>query len=141
MTERRNYDDIIDLPRHVSATRPRMPMADRAAQFSPFQALTGYGDAVAEAGRLTEERIELCESRMEELNEALIRIRRALEQGERPALRMTCFVPDARKDGGAYVTVEDRAIRLDALKQRLHLAGGGTAAFGDILNIEFPDGS
>lgn len=63
MTSENNhkYDDIIGLPHHVSATRPRMSMIDRAAQFSPFQALTGYGAAIQETGRLTDRKIELSE--------------------------------------------------------------------------------
>ena len=72
-----NYDDIIDLPHHVSSTRPRMPMIDRAAQFQPFRALTGYEDAVRETARLTDRRMELTEEEKARLDAALQKIGRA----------------------------------------------------------------
>ena len=136
MTDKTGYGDIIGLPHHVSETRPRMSPAERAAQFSPFQALAGYGDAVAEAGRLTDARIEPSESRMAEVNGALETIRMALANGVRPALRVTYFLPDARKGGGGYTAAEGSAKRLDAHARRLMLAGGEMIPFGDILDIE-----
>ena len=89
------YDDIIHLPHHVSQTRPRMSAADRAAQFSPFAALTGYGAAVTEAGRLTDQRIELTESEKETLNERLLLLREQL--AEPPEVTITYFQPDEKK--------------------------------------------
>ena len=71
MNETQQYDDIIDLPHHVSATRAHMSLHDRAAQFLPFAALTGYDDAIKETGRLTQERISLSENEIESLNERL----------------------------------------------------------------------
>ena len=96
------YDDIINLPHHVSATRPHMSMGDRAAQFAPFAALTGYEDAVREAARLTEERVELTEDAQAALDARL----RLLADGSMAgkAVTLTWFQPDARKSGGAYVT-------------------------------------
>ena len=97
------YDDIIDLPHHVSATRTRMSMIERAAQFSPFAALTGYDAAIKETWRLTDQRIELSE----ECRAALDRKQMLLLDhiGDRPEISITYFVPDERKNGGTYVTV------------------------------------
>lgn len=97
------YDDIIHLPRHVSATRPRMSIADRAAQFSPFAALAGHHEAIREVGRYTQEKIELDEQSREIL---ALRLQKLLEnQGMRYKVRVTYFVKDARKNGGAYFTL------------------------------------
>lgn len=92
-----NYDDIINLPHHVSKKHPQMAMLDRAAQFSPFAALTGYGDAIDEAARATEVQIEIDDSERQEIDRIL---REAYETG-RP-VEITHFVPDERKAGGAY---------------------------------------
>ena len=97
------YDDIIHLPHHTSSRHPRMSMADRAAQFSPFAALSGHEDAIRETARLTTERAELSESRKEELNEQLVWLREHPDARER--VTVTYFRPDAKKAGGAYVTV------------------------------------
>lgn len=95
------YQDMIDLPHPVSRTHPPMPAADRAAQFAPFAALTGHHEAVKEAARLTEERIELDEAQKAVLDRKLQEIRRQLGSG--PAVSVTYFVPDLKKSGGAYV--------------------------------------
>lgn len=95
------YQDMIDLPHPVSRTHPPMPVADRAAQFAPFAALTGHHEAVQEAARLTEERIELDEEQKAILDRKLQEIRRQLGSG--PAVSVTYFVPDLKKSGGVYV--------------------------------------
>lgn len=89
------YEDIIHLPHHVSATRPQMPMSDRAAQFSPFAALTGYDAAIKETGRLTDERIELGE----EVRDALNLKQQYLQDviADQPKISITYFVPDKKK--------------------------------------------
>ena len=98
MTDR--YDDIIDMPHHVSNNRPRMSMSDRAAQFAPFAALTGFGAVITEAGRQTDKRIPLGESDLEALNEKLRDVmRRAFQH---PLITVTYFVPDSKKAGGTY---------------------------------------
>lgn len=94
----KSYDDIINLPHHVSKKHPQMSMLDRAAQFSPFAALTGYGDAIDEAARVTEAQIELDDSERQEIDRVL---REAYETGS--PVEVTHFVPDERKAGGAYV--------------------------------------
>ena len=98
------YSDIINLPHPESRTHPRMPRSDRAAQFAPFAALTGYDDAVAEAGRLTSSKIELDENELERLDRALAYLTE--HQAAHPAVTVTYFVPDDKKSGGAYFTRE-----------------------------------
>ena len=92
------YDDIIHLPHHVSRIHPQMSMEDRAAQFSPFAALTGYDAAIVETARLTAQRVELDEYERQALNKKLQFISEHLN--EHPKVSITCFVPDARKEGG-----------------------------------------
>ena len=110
-TSNQQYNDIIDLPHHISTTRPRMSMLDRAAQFSPFAALTGYDAAIKETGRLTGQRIELTE----ECRAVLDRKQQVLLENlaEHPEVSVTYFVPDERKSGGAYVTVAGRVKKVD----------------------------
>ena len=101
--EEGRYDDIINLPHHVSTKHPHMAPIDRAAQFSPFAALTGHDEAIKETARLTDERMELDENRKELLDARLQLLREHL--GEKPTVTFTFFEPDERKSGGAYVTV------------------------------------
>ena len=108
------YDDILNLPHHVSASRPHMPAADRAAQFAPFAALTGYGEAVAETARLTEEWVELDEDAIALLDGRLREIRDKL--AEQPVVTVRYFVPDPRKSGGAYRTQTGRVRKIDGFK-------------------------
>ena len=96
------YDDIINLPHHVSPTRQRMSMLDRAAQFAPFAALTGYDDSIAEAGRLTTERRELSEQEQNELNRRFDFLISRLKGSSE--VDIVHFVPDERKPGGEYQT-------------------------------------
>ena len=96
------YDDILQLPHHQSKTREHMSLHDRAAQFAPFSALNGYEDAIEETGRLTEERIMLDSSQIEEINEKLHFLMVHLE--EHLTVSVTYFQPDDRKSGGAYLT-------------------------------------
>lgn len=97
------YEDIVNLPHHVSDTHAPMPMEKRAAQFAPFAALTGYEDAVEETARLTDEKIMLSETEIDELNR---RIRDAISEKRRITIRY--FVPDEKKSGGSYETVSGR---------------------------------
>ena len=129
-----NYDDIIDLPHHVSSTRPRMPMIDRAAQFQPFRALTGYEDAVRETARLTDRRLELTEEEKARLDAALQRLMDSISS--RPQVSVTWFQPDKRKAGGAYVTTTGRLKKIDNLEGVLILLGGERIVIEDILDIQ-----
>lgn len=128
------YDDIIDLPHHVSATRPRMSMIDRAAQFSPFAALTGYYAAIKETERLTDRRIELTE----DSRTALDRKQQLLldNMADRPEVSVTYFVPDERKAGGAYVTVTGRVKKVDDYQRLLLLTDGTKIPLDEILDME-----
>ena len=108
-----NYDDIIDLPHHVSRTRPRMSNIDRASQFSPFAALVGYDAAVKETARRTDERVELEENQKTILNEKLQLV---LDQVEPlPEIQITYFLPDKKKSGGSYVTASGQIKKVDTL--------------------------
>ncbi len=128
----REYDDIIDLPHYVSATRPHMQMIDRAAQFSPFDALTGYDETITETARQTDARIELSEQELAALNETVIRLCERCEQArherfhgdeaaELPRARVTWFVPDrarnrhSRKTGGSYLTLAGTVRQVDLI--------------------------
>ena len=97
-----SYDDIIKLPHHTSDTRPHMSAYDRAAQFSPFAALTGHDAAISETARLTETRVELDEYSKADLNHRLSFIQDRLN--EQPQVSITYFQADQRKSGGAYIT-------------------------------------
>lgn len=127
------YDDIIDLPHHVSATRPRMSMTDRAAQFQPFRALTGYEDAVRETARLTEERIELTDDEKALLDAELQKL--ADDITHHPQITVTYFQPDKKKAGGAYVTAAGRLKRIDGVEGVLILTSGERIRVEDILEI------
>ena len=127
------YDDIIDLPRHVSATRPHMPVSDRAAQFMPFRALVGYGDAVQETARLTDQKISLTGDEKAALDAKLQRL--ADDLGSQPPVTLVYFRPDEKKSGGAYLTAAGRLKKIDRHTGVLVLAGGERIPIRDILEI------
>lgn len=127
------YEDIINLPHHVSKTRPQMPMSDHAAQFAPFAALTGYDDAVKETGRLTNDKIELEESSLNELNAKIQLLREKL--ADAPEVTFTYFRPDDRKDGGAYLTITGTVKKLDDYERLLVLQDRTKVPIDDILDI------
>ena len=124
-----NYDDIIDLPHPTSERHPRMPMANRAAQFSPFAALSGYDDAVRETARLTDGKIELTEEEQSILDMKL----QALVPGESAAI--TYFQPDGKKQGGAYLTVSGQVKRIDREAGEVVLTSGRRLRAEDIADI------
>lgn len=109
------YKDIINLPHHISTSRPHMSVYDRAAQFSPFAALTGYDAAITETARLTDKRIELDEDSKADLNERLCMIQDRID--EKPKVSMVYFLADKRKSGGAYVTVTGWVKKIDKYKR------------------------
>ena len=128
------YDDIIHLPHHVSPDRPHMPMQDRAAQFSPFAALTGYDAAILETARLTDAKRELTEEQKELLGRQLHLLQSRLQ--EAPVVAVTFFVPDSRKAGGAYRTVSGTAKKIDEALGLLVMSSGVSVPFDDILSLE-----
>ena len=105
------YDDIIDLPHHVSVSHPQMPCSERAAQFSPFAALTGYEGAIEETARLTDDQKDLSENVRDSLDQVLVGIMSRPDPNTE--VKITYFVPDAKKDGGKYVTELVRIRRID----------------------------
>lgn len=134
--EEQKYDDMLYLPHHTSKKHPRMSMLDRAAQFSPFAALTGYDSAVQETARLTQERIELDETMKASLDARLQILR---EHGkEFPETEITCFLPDERKAGGSYISVRGVVKKIDLYEKILVMADGQRIPLEDIINIESP---
>ena len=128
------YDDIIHRDHHVSSTRARMPMQVRAAQFSPFAALTGYEEAIQETGRLTDARIEPSEDRTGDLNAVF---RQLLEQLDRhPRIRVTYFQQDLFKFGGAYVTETHSVVKADLYARILLTENGEKIPMDDIWELE-----
>ena len=132
--DRHRYDDIIGLPHHVSKVHPPMPRSNRAAQFSPFAALTGFEAAVRETERLTEERIELDESQKETLAKRLQMLLDA--KGEKPEVSITWFQPDERKAGGAYITHEGRLMKYDWSERKIVMEDGICIPIDDLYGIE-----
>lgn len=128
------YDDIIDLPRPKSKHEP-MPMSDRAAQFSPFAALTGYGDVIDETARLTDRRIELSEEESAELDYK----QQYLATLDAPTVTVTYFVPDERKSGGAYVTHTGVLKRVDEIERMMLFMDGTRVELDDVMGIECVD--
>ena len=127
------YDDIIKLPHHISPTRQRMSMHDRAAQFAPFAALVGYDDAVAETARLTENRPELDEQEQRAINERLAYIAEHID--EHPEVRIRYFVPDKHKSGGAIVEVFKIVKKISATDGTIVMADGCKIRLSDIVDL------
>lgn len=129
-----NYDDIIHLPHHVSSTRPHMSRIDRAAQFQPFRALTGYEDAVRETARQTQARVELTDEEKARLDGILQTLADSL--GGRPQVVLTYFQPDKKKTGGAYVTTTGQLKQIDDVDGVLILLDGERIVIEDLLDIQ-----
>ncbi|MDD4767079.1 MAG: hypothetical protein PHF87_05775 [Desulfotomaculaceae bacterium] len=127
------YDDIINLPHHTSATRPRMSAHDRAAQFSPFAALTGYHAAINETARLTDQRIELDEYSKADLNQRLGLIQDQMDQ--QPEVSITYFQPDKKKSGGAYITAGGCVKKIDEYERTVLMQDATKIPIDDILEI------
>lgn len=125
--------ELLEMERPVSARHAPMRRCDRAAQFAPFAALSGFDETVQEAGRLTQAQIELAENEREALNDALVRL--AARLPEQPEVRLTYFQPDAKKSGGTYRTILTRVRRLDAHAQVLVLTDGTRIPFDALLSI------
>lgn len=128
------YADIINLTHHTSPRRHRMSMYDRAAQFSPFAALTGYEAQVREVERVTEERAELSEDVLNGLDERLQLLMARL--AERPTVSVTYFVPDVKKAGGEYVLHSGVVRRVDTFGRRLLFEDGTLVEIAAVRAIE-----
>lgn len=129
------YDDIINMPHHVSSTHPQMTMHDRAAQFSPFAALTGHSDAVKETARLTDEKAELTEDEISALNQKLNYLTEHADK--RPEITVEYFVPDERKSGGAYIPIIGNFRRIDEYSHCIIMTSGEEIPIKDISCISF----
>ena len=127
------YKDIINLPHHQSAKHPRMSMVERAAQFGSFAALTGHSDAIKEEARLVDKKEELNEEQINDLNSKLLFICDNIQS--KPQVTVTYFVPDERKEGGAYVTRTCRIRMVDLNERTLITLDKNTINIDDILKI------
>lgn len=125
----RDYQDMLDMPRHVSRRHPQMSLSARAAQFSPFAALTGYEDVIAETGRHTDSRIYLSDDEKLSINDA---IKDSVGKG----ISLVCFVPDERKDGGSYEKAEGTLRRIDPESGVLVLDDGRRIRIDDIVSAK-----
>ena len=128
------YDDIINLPHPESKKHPRMSLHDRAAQFSPFAALTGHSAAIDETARLTDRKLELNEEKKAELDRIWQYLMEKVQN--HPMLKVTYFIPDERKAGGIYNTVRGRLKKMDPYKGILTLADGSMIGYSDIYEME-----
>lgn len=128
-----NYEDIINMEHHISKVHPRLSIDQRAAQFAPFAALTGYSDAVKEKARLTDKKIELDDESMCFLNMKLQEINTIIR--EKPKVAITYFIKDKNKSGGRYETIEDNIKRIDDVYHVIYLLHK-TINIQDILTIE-----
>jgi hypothetical protein len=128
------YDDMLHLPHHVSQRHPQMSLHDRAAQFSPFAALTGYDAAVKETARLTAQRVELDEGEKEALDQRLTLVQERLP--EPTEVTITYFVPDKKKDGGAYVSVSGTVKKIDDYEHTVVLRDGTSIPIEEIVMID-----
>ena len=127
------YDDIIRLPHPTSRQHPRMSMEERAAQFAPFAALTGFGGVIRETGRLTDKQVELGESDQVELERVLTFL--DSQEEEHPMIKVTYFLPDTYKEGGTYVTVTGHLKRIDQVEGALLLWEGVRVPIQDIRSV------
>ena len=125
------YADIIHLSHPVSRRHPQMSMADRAAQFSPFAALNGHEEAIAEAARTTEQRPVLDDMEKERLSALL----QSAAHPPHPALRITCFVPDSRKAGGACVEIHGRIQKLLPVERMIVMEDGTRVPMDEVMGI------
>lgn len=125
------YEDIINMPHHVSEKHPPMPMKERAAQFAPFAAISGHKEAIEETARETAERIELDEGEKALLDEGL---KRAAATGE--IVVITFFVSDGKKPGGSYQTLQGRIKKVDEYEGVILMEDGIRINFEDIYGIE-----
>ena len=128
------YKNIINLPHKQSSKRPHMSLLDRAAQFAPFAALTGYDDAIKETGRLTDERIEMSEEKLATLN---ARYQILVDHlGEEPEVAITYFVPYIYKTGGSYITTTGVVKKLDTYERLITMVDGARILMDDVLTLE-----
>ena len=128
------YLDIINMPHYVSKKHPQMSRYERAAQFAPFAALTGYEDIIKEEGRLTDNRIEINEEAKHILDMKMNVLMNSINNI--PLVSITYFVPDERKSGGEYVTVDEKVKKIDVLKQHIITEEGTVVPVEEIVDMQ-----
>ncbi len=128
------YKDILNLPHHVSAKRPHMPVIERAAQFAPFAALTGYDAAINEKRRVTYKKIEIDEENLKKLNIKLKLLIKRL--ADKPEVTFTYFKPDSKKTGGEYIKITDTVKKVKEFERLIVLQSGMEIPMDDIFEIE-----
>ncbi|MBO5451838.1 MAG: hypothetical protein J6A11_09910 [Lachnospiraceae bacterium] len=131
---RKKYADIIDLPHHQSDTRPKMSNYDRAAQFSPFAALTGHADSIKETARLTDEYSEPSEEMKAIMNEKILFLMEQLEN--QPEITITFFKPDEKKQGGAYITITGVVKKIKTYERQIQMTTGDLIPIDMIFGID-----
>ena len=134
MADKFPYEDIVNLPPHISKKRPQPTMLERAARFAPFAAITGYEEMVLEEARVTEERIELDEGTLAMLNEKLNIIHDSLDS--EPVIQITYFEPDKKKSGGAYISVTGMVKRIDEYERLVIMSDGKKIRIDEIFGLE-----
>lgn len=134
MAQKFPYEDIVDLPPHISKKYPQPTMLERAARFSPFAAITGYEEMVKEAARVTDKKIELDEGDKEILNEKLLFVTEMCESDA--IINITYFIPDSLKSGGKYTTVSGSIKRIDEYERKILFTDGTTIPIDDIYQID-----
>ena len=137
MPEQKNpYADILMLPHHQAANRPHMSMHDRAAQFSPFAALTGFDGVIAETGRMTDRKIELSESQKLLLDQKLTLIDDVIQDGYHPVVTVVYFVPDTLKEGGAYQSFTGKVRQVESVERKLVFFAANEHSGGKEIGID-----
>ena len=137
MPERKNpYADILALPHHQAENRPHMSMHDRAAQFSPFAALTGFDGVITETGRVTDRKIELSESQKLLLDQKLTLIDEVIQDGYHPVVTVVYFVPDALKAGGSYRKFIGKVRQVESIERKLVFLAANERSAGKEISID-----
>ena len=135
MNNIKKYDDIINLPHHISKKHPQMSMEERAAQFAPFAALVGYEDAVEETARITTKRIELNEEEKNILDIKLQMLKEQMHVQIYPEITIMYFVPELKKDGGKYIKISGTVKRIDEYKQLIIFDDKTEIPINEIISI------
>lgn len=127
------YDDIINMPHHVSTKHPRLSMEQRAAQFAPFAALSGFEDAIDETSRITADRIELNEEEKLKIDNILQKLKNDISK--RPKVTITYFAPDIRKSGGEYLTKIGKLKKIDEFRQVITFEDEAEISIKEVVKI------
>jgi hypothetical protein len=128
-----NYEDVITLPHYEPKNHKRMGISNRASQFAPFAALTGYEDQIKETARLTDKKIEIDETSKNILNNKLQIINNKIK--EKPEVSITYFIYDKKKSGGAYTTITGNVKKIDSIEKFIIINENTKIFMKDILSI------